>query len=220
MRNAVGWRCEHGRAVAACAILPPIVTPEHYSPLASEPSRGNGCKREATGRSSGLLAESRSGWCGWRREPNVGLHRIVGALRTWAIGRLKASPSSTVGIAICERDSDRFAQSELYRLRGELLLLDRGTGAHDEAERLFERAIDVAHCQGARLFELLATMSLCRLRYEAGRRRTRGASCRRCGRVDNRGPEYPTLSEARALLNAMDWGRSRRVTRAIAGRAD
>jgi hypothetical protein len=51
-----------GWAVAACATSPPIVTPEHYSPLASAAHRAEMDVREATGRSSGRA----------RREPALG----------------------------------------------------------------------------------------------------------------------------------------------------
>ena len=106
-------------------------------------------------------------------------------------------------IAVGDRDSDRFSQSELYRLRGELLLPDRGTAAHREAERLFDRAIEVAKYQGARLFQLLATMRLCRLRREAGSRNTLCQELSVLYESLTEGRNTPTLSEARALLDVV-----------------
>jgi predicted ATPase/tRNA A-37 threonylcarbamoyl transferase component Bud32 len=52
-----------------------------------------------------------------------------------------------------------FSQSELHRLKGELLLL---RGERDEAEACFHEAIDVARRQSARSFELRAATSLAR----------------------------------------------------------
>ena len=82
-------------------------------------------------------------------------------------------------IATAERDADRFCLSELYRLRGELLLLGRTPLLRREAERHFDRAIEVARGQGARLFELLATIRLCRLRT----RQEAVERCRACLRL-------------------------------------
>ena len=108
-----------------------------------------------------------------------------------------------LAIAMEDRETDRFSQSELYRLRGELLLLDRGTAATREAERLFDRAIEVARYQGARLFQLLATMRLCQLRYEAGSRNTLYQELSVLYESLTEGRSTPTLSEARALLDVV-----------------
>lgn len=93
--------------------------------------------------------------------------------------------------------------SELYRLRGELLLPGGTTTSRREAERHFGRAIDVARSQGARLFELLATMRLCRLRHEAERHRTQSHALAAVYDSFTEGLRTPALLEARTLLDAL-----------------
>jgi predicted negative regulator of RcsB-dependent stress response len=53
-------------------------------------------------------------------------------------------------------------EAELWRLRGDILMLARPLGV-EEAERSHNRAIGIAQSQRARSFELRATMSLTRL---------------------------------------------------------
>jgi tetratricopeptide (TPR) repeat protein len=71
-------------------------------------------------------------------------------------------------LATAERTGHRMAEAELYRVKGELLVLkDRRNMA--EAERCLRTAIEVARRQGARLFELRATVSLARLLRDTSR---------------------------------------------------
>ena len=65
----------------------------------------------------------------------------------------------------CERQ----AEAELYRLKGEMMLLQDPL-APDDAEHCFRKAIDIARRQGARSWELRATTSLARLLATHGRR--------------------------------------------------
>ena len=53
---------------------------------------------------------------------------------------------------------ERYWESELHRLKGELLLLQGGS--ESEAEESFNQALDVARRQSARSLELRAAMSL------------------------------------------------------------
>jgi DNA-binding winged helix-turn-helix (wHTH) protein/tetratricopeptide (TPR) repeat protein len=108
-----------------------------------------------------------------------------------------------LAISTGERGADRFCLSELYRLRGELLLLGGTTTSCREAERHFGRAIEVARSQGARLFELLATMRLCRLRHEAEDHRTQSDALAAVYDSFTEGLRTPALLEARALLDAL-----------------
>ena len=73
-------------------------------------------------------------------------------------------------LAICQRNDERWCEAELYRLKGELLL--NGTGqtrlkntmkSVAEAEECFHKAMDIAHKQQAKSWELRAAMSLARL---------------------------------------------------------
>jgi len=65
-------------------------------------------------------------------------------------------------MAVMERTGERYHEAELYRLRGELLLLQNGDNAAEAAED-FRKAIEVAQRQSAKMLELRAAMSLCNL---------------------------------------------------------
>jgi len=71
-------------------------------------------------------------------------------------------------IAQIGRNGEFSSESDAYRLKGELLLMQ---GAPDRAgaERCFAKALDVAHTQRAKSLELRAIMSLARLLAKQGR---------------------------------------------------
>jgi tetratricopeptide (TPR) repeat protein len=71
-------------------------------------------------------------------------------------------------LALMEKTGQRYFDAELHRLKGEFLLTK--SGAEDEVEPLFERAIDVARGQKAKSLELRATMSLARLWQKQGKK--------------------------------------------------
>jgi predicted ATPase len=58
-------------------------------------------------------------------------------------------------LAEVEKNGVRFCEAELYRLKGELLLM-RSTEPHAEAETWLQRALDVARRQEAKSLELRA----------------------------------------------------------------
>jgi predicted ATPase len=68
-----------------------------------------------------------------------------------------------------ERNEERWAIAELLRIRGELLLLQGGSGAAATAEDHYRQALDWAHRQGALSWELRAAMSLARLLRDQNR---------------------------------------------------
>ena len=65
------------------------------------------------------------------------------------------------------RTGERWWESELHRLRGELLALR--SGAYAEAEDYLQRALDLARQRDAKSFELRAAMSLARLWRRQGK---------------------------------------------------
>jgi predicted ATPase len=71
-------------------------------------------------------------------------------------------------LALVEQHDERWYIAELYRRKGELLL--RLPSAPDtEAARCFRQALQIAHRQQAKSFELRAAMSLCRLWQRQGK---------------------------------------------------
>lgn len=71
------------------------------------------------------------------------------------------------GLAQVQRYGMHYNEAELWRMRGELLL-QQGALAN-QAENCFERAIEIARRQQARLWELRATQCLCLLWLRQGR---------------------------------------------------
>ena len=70
-------------------------------------------------------------------------------------------------LQIAERTGERWLAAELNRHKGQLLLRQ----GHSEAdEELYRKALSIAEEQGAKLWELRATVSLARLRRDQGRR--------------------------------------------------
>ena len=110
-------------------------------------------------------------------------------------------------------------EAEAYRLRGELLLAGRSQRVEPSdsaaAEGCFRRAIAVARRQGARWWELRATVSLCRLLKERNgpQDASRAEAHQMLAEVYGwftEGFDTPDLREARALLAEVSQGQ--RVT--------
>lgn len=104
-------------------------------------------------------------------------------------------------LAHIDRHGERLWEAEVYRLRGEVRL-QVSPDRREAAAADFERAIAIASEQGARLFELRATVRLHRLRAEEGRPAETGRALRAMvdalqGRTDTL-----DLEEARARLDA------------------
>jgi adenylate cyclase len=68
---------------------------------------------------------------------------------------------------LADQIGENLCGAELHRLRGELLLRQRG--AASAAECCFARALDIANRQGARSLQLRAAVSLARLRRDQGK---------------------------------------------------
>jgi class 3 adenylate cyclase/predicted ATPase len=106
------------------------------------------------------------------------------------------------GLAIAERNDERFQEAELHRLKGELLLAESPDQAAN-AEDCFRRAIEIARHQQSRAWELRATMSLARLwNRQVGRGEVRAALAAVFDAYTE-GFTTPDLVEAGSLLEAL-----------------
>lgn len=63
-------------------------------------------------------------------------------------------------IALTEKSDDQLFLSEIYRLRGELLLIKKGRTNVKEIENYFEMSLQIARKQKAKSFELRSSMSI------------------------------------------------------------
>ena len=102
-----------------------------------------------------------------------------------------------------------FYQAELYRIKGELLLLQTAAAtelrppAADEAERCFRAAIEIAKRQHAKSLELRAAVSLARHWQRQGRPDTAHELLAEVYGWFTEGFDAPDLQEARALLGRL-----------------
>jgi predicted ATPase len=106
---------------------------------------------------------------------------------------------------------ERYSEAELYRLKGELLLAQAGTGpgaqGHSpqwfEAEGCLQRALEIAHRQQARLPQLRAGVSLSRLWQGQGKHAEARQLLSPIYGWFTEGFDTADLQEAKALLEAL-----------------
>jgi predicted ATPase len=112
---------------------------------------------------------------------------------------------ATVATALRELESggERIVETELYRVKGELLLM-RDPADEAEAERCFRSAIDIARRQKARFWELRATTSLARLLQRRGKRDEARAMLAEIYNWFTEGFEFADLRNARGLLDEVE----------------
>jgi len=113
---------------------------------------------------------------------------------------------------LVKRNGERYAESEVHRIKGEIALKRISTGEHStaetkaiesSAEESFRSAIDVAREQGAKSFELRASLAMSRLLVKQARR----AEARQLlGEIRGKFTEgftMPELQEAQSILASL-----------------
>ena len=105
-------------------------------------------------------------------------------------------------LALVNQTQERFYEAEMYRLQGELLLA-RSAEHHAEAETCFRHALDVAHRQQAKSWELRAATSLSRLWQQQGKRAKARELLAPIYGWFTEGFDTTDLQEVRALLEAL-----------------
>jgi adenylate cyclase len=106
----------------------------------------------------------------------------------------------TKELTTAEQTGLRMYETELHRLKGDLLMIKDPVNAA-EAERCLRTAIDVARRQGARLFELRATTSLARFLKQKGKREEARQMLAEIYNWFTEGFEFADLKDAKALLD-------------------
>jgi len=102
-------------------------------------------------------------------------------------------------LAASEQTGQRWFDSEMQRVRGELLL-KRTPPDFAVAGSAFMRAIEIARSQQTRTFELRAALSLAKLYKTTGRDQVASEVLVRALAGFNAGPEVPEVEEAQRLL--------------------
>ncbi len=104
-----------------------------------------------------------------------------------------------VTLALVERTGERFAEAEIYRLKGELLLKHTSSN-FEEAEARFRQALMIARKQKANWWELRAIMSLANLWIRQDKPRQAQKSLTRICRRFAETIDSPYVQQAKALL--------------------
>ena len=103
-------------------------------------------------------------------------------------------------LAAAEENDNRLYETEMYRLKGELLLKHNNSNVA-EAQNCYERAIEIARRQSGKSLELRATMSLARLLAKQSRREQGHAMLAEIYGWFTEGFDTADLKDARALLD-------------------
>jgi predicted ATPase len=107
-------------------------------------------------------------------------------------------------MAHVDNTSERGLEAEIYRLKGECLLVHTGKQCKEkEAEECLRQALDIARHQQAKSLELRAAMSLGRLWQQQGRRAEAHQILVEIYGWFIEGFETPDLQEAKTLLTAL-----------------
>ena len=101
-------------------------------------------------------------------------------------------------LTLVEKNDERFQEAELHRLKGELLLAE--SGDQIAAEECFRRAVETAHRQQSKAWELRATTSLARLWQKQGGRENAFRALSAAHGIFTEGFRIPDLADAAALL--------------------
>ena len=120
--------------------------------------------------------------CGQAGQPEEGLKRLAEAA------------------ALVETTKERWAEAEIHRMRGMLLLSMQEEAA---AENSYRRALAVARQQQAKFWELRAAMSMARLWLDQGKPRQARELLAPVYRWFSEGFDTLDLREAKALLGEL-----------------
>src|SRR5262249_17792131 len=105
-------------------------------------------------------------------------------------------------LAMVQQSGERLWEAEIHRLQGVLLLALPGEN-QAEGEACVRRALDVARHQQAKSLELRATISLCGLWQQQGKRAEARQLLAEVYNWFTEGFDTADLQEARALLAAL-----------------
>jgi len=155
------------------------------------------------------LAEMEIGIAGCERLGNVPRLQYLIAQHAEATARIGRVEEALTGLnealAHVERTGEQVDYAEMLRLKGEVLLM-RDRSATAVAEHCFRRALEVAHAQEAKWWELRTSVSLARLLRDSNGREEAHTLLSEIYNWFTEGFELPDLKEARALLDELRRG--------------
>ena len=105
---------------------------------------------------------------------------------------------------VVDSTNERWCEAEALRMAGRLKLMQQGTPDPAEAELLYRRSIKVAANQGATLWQLRSSVSLCQLLADRGDRQQASDLLRPVLASFTEDSQMPDLVEARTLLTELN----------------
>jgi len=105
-------------------------------------------------------------------------------------------------LALTKETGERWSEADLYRVKGELVLMSRRADGIAEAEACLLKSLDIARAQGARWWELRTATALARLRLEQGKRTEAADLVSPLYGWFTEGLDTADLREAKALIEA------------------
>jgi predicted ATPase len=130
-------------------------------------------------------------------------HGMLAELEAATRGPDSALTLTDQGLAIAAETGERFTDPYLHRLRGDILLKCNPADP-SPAEDAYRAAVAIAKEQGARSYELLASLSLAKLYQSTARPVEAHAVLAPALEGFSPTPEMPQIAEAQALLAALD----------------
>jgi len=109
----------------------------------------------------------------------------------------------TEALTLVDTTGERWYEPELYRLQGELILLQQSLDNQAEAEACFHQAIAIAQNQSAKSWELRAATSLVRLWQQQGKRQEAYDLLAPVYHWFTEGFDTADLKDAKALLDEL-----------------
>ena len=107
-----------------------------------------------------------------------------------------------------QRGGEQYYEAELYRVKGELILMDAGKKDRNEAEKkaeeCFYQSITIAKRQKAKSFELRTSVSLCRLLQKQSKKKEARQLLTKIYNWFTEGFETRDLIEAKTLLKELN----------------
>jgi tetratricopeptide (TPR) repeat protein len=138
---------------------------------------------------------------------NSGMHLLTLSYAMLAESYAKAGYTAdglsvaTEGLESSDRTGDVGWKAELFRIRGDLLVVEGKSTSVNEAEACFRQAIEIAEHQQAKWWELRATLSLARLLAHQGKRDEGRAVLAEIYNWFTEGFDTADLKDAKALLD-------------------
>jgi len=129
-------------------------------------------------------------------------HEMLAELEAAARGPDSALIEIDNGLTIAEETGVRFMDPYLHRLRGDILL-KRDPADPAPAEDAYRTAIAIAKQQGARSYELLASLSLAKLCQSTSRANDAYSVLAPALEGFSPTPEMPEIAEAQALMDRL-----------------